>query len=78
MRNPRPHQATEGPKLTPVESGSEHVFVPDQFEGGSLELLDYWRIVRRYRWSILGIVLIATIIGHLDLSSASSSVGEFQ
>ena len=72
MRNPRPHQATEGPKLTPVESGSEHVFVPDQFEGGSLELLDYWRIVRRYCWSILGIVLIATIVGTLNALSTTS------
>ncbi|MDX2315009.1 MAG: Wzz/FepE/Etk N-terminal domain-containing protein, partial [Gammaproteobacteria bacterium] len=58
--------------LTPVDPSSEQVFVADQSEHRGLELLDYWRIVLRYRWSILGVVLIATVIGTLNALSATS------
>jgi capsular exopolysaccharide synthesis family protein len=60
------------PRLTPVDKGNEHVFIPDHPGHGGLALQDYWRIFRRYRWSILGVVLIATIIGIFNAVSATS------
>jgi succinoglycan biosynthesis transport protein ExoP len=72
MRSSGPNQSTDTPMLTPVDPSSEQVFVVDQSEHRGLELLDYWRIVLRYRWSILGVVLIATVIGTLNALSATS------
>jgi len=72
MRSSESNQSTDSPKLTPVDSGREPVFVPDQTERSGPEILDYWRIVLRYRWSVLGVVLIATIVGALNALSATS------
>jgi capsular exopolysaccharide synthesis family protein len=62
----------EKPRLTPVESSSEHVFIPDQGDPPRISLFDYWRVVRRYKWSILAIALVAGVIGVLNALSATS------
>ena len=72
MQDKKPNRQDRGPKLTPVDSGNELAFLPEQQEHGSLALLDYWRIIRRYRWSVLGITLIAVIIGTFNALSTTS------
>lgn len=60
------------PRLTPVESGSENMFFSDQGESARVSVFDYWRIARRYKWSILAITLVAGVIGTLNALSATS------
>lgn len=72
MKGTRPVSGHRGPRLAPVDSGAEPLFVADQGDRGSLALLDYWRIIRRYRWSILAIALMAAVIGTLNALSAPS------
>jgi capsular exopolysaccharide synthesis family protein len=55
-----------------VDSGNDLAFLTDQQESGGLALLDYWRIIRRYRWSVLGIVVVAVTIGIFNALSATS------
>jgi succinoglycan biosynthesis transport protein ExoP len=59
-------------KLTPVEPGNEQFFMSEQAEQSRLSLLDYWRIVRRYKWSILAMGVIAGIVGTFHALSATS------
>ena len=55
-----------------MDSGAEHVFAPDQGESTRLSILDYWRVVRRYKWSILAVAFIAGVVGTLNALSATS------
>jgi capsular exopolysaccharide synthesis family protein len=61
-----------GPRLTSVESGSERIFVPGQAEHGGVSILDYWRVVKRYKWSVLAFAVAAGVIGTLNALSATS------
>ena len=60
------------PRLTPVNPGNEHAFLPRSSEQESLPILRYLRTVMRYRWSIMSIVVVAAIIGLLNAVSAIS------
>jgi len=62
----------DGPLLTPVDAGNEHVFAADSSDEREMVLVDYWRVVKRFRWSILAIALIAAIVGTLNALSATS------
>ena len=55
-----------------MDSGAEHLFAPDQAESTRLSILDYWRVVRRYKWSILAVAFVAGVIGTLNALSATS------
>jgi capsular exopolysaccharide synthesis family protein len=58
--------------LTPVEPGNEQFFMSEQAEQSRLSLLDYWRVVRRYKWSILALGMIAGVVGTFNALSAVS------
>lgn len=51
---------------------NERVFSPEPEEGGGLPVAEYWRVIKRYRWSILGIAMVAGVIGTLNALSATS------
>ena len=72
MRSRELNPPNDRPRLTPVDSGNEHAFIPVSSDTGGLALRDYWRIARRYRWSILGAALIAAVIGTFNAISATS------
>ncbi|GMQ81788.1 MAG: exopolysaccharide regulatory tyrosine autokinase VpsO [Rhodothermia bacterium] len=72
MRKHETHSRSVGPRLIPVESGSMPEFAPEQVEQSRLSFLDYWRIARRYKWSILMFALIAGVIGTLNALSTTS------
>jgi capsular exopolysaccharide synthesis family protein len=55
-----------------VESGNEQFFMSEQAEQNRLSLLDYWRIIRRYKWSILAMGMIAGVVGIFHALSATS------
>ncbi len=42
----------------------------DDHDEGDLNLLEYWHIVLRYRWSILALVLVGAAIGILTAAKA--------
>jgi capsular exopolysaccharide synthesis family protein len=48
------------------------MFVADQTEHGRLSILDYWQVIKRYKWSILAFALVAAVIGTLNALSATS------
>lgn len=60
------------PRLTPVDSGNERFFMSEKAEQGRLSIVDYWRVIRRYKWSIVAIALIAGIVGTLHAISQTS------
>ncbi len=72
MRTREFYSQADGPKLTPVESVGPYVSAPEKVEENRQSLLDYWRIVRRYKWSILAFGLFAGIIGTLNALSTTS------
>jgi capsular exopolysaccharide synthesis family protein len=72
MQSGKLHSQPNGPKLTPVESGNERFFMSEQAEQSRLSLLDYWRIIRRYKWSILAMGMIAGVVGTFHALSATS------
>jgi capsular exopolysaccharide synthesis family protein len=55
-----------------VDSGNEHVFAASRADEHEMVLLDYWRVIKRFRWSILAIAFIAGIIGIFNALSATS------
>lgn len=59
-------------RLVPVDSGIEQPFISNPSGDSGLSLWDYWRIFRRYRWSILGVALVAAIIGAFNALLATS------
>lgn len=63
---------TDKPRLTPVDSAHGHLLAPEQPGSGAAALWDYWRIFKRYRWTILGITLIGAILGTFNAISATS------
>jgi uncharacterized protein involved in exopolysaccharide biosynthesis len=72
MRSGNLNSQLDGPKLTPVGSGNEQFFMSEQAEQSTLSLLDYWRIVRRYKWSILALGMIAGVVGTFHALSVTS------
>jgi capsular exopolysaccharide synthesis family protein len=72
MQSNKPYSQSDGPRLTPVESGNEQFFMSEQAEQGGLSILDHWRIVRRYKWSILAMGIIAGLVGTFHALSATS------
>jgi polysaccharide biosynthesis transport protein len=60
------------PLLTPVEIGNGHVFSADSGEERQMLFIEYWQVIKRFRWSILAIALVAAIIGTLNALSATS------
>ena len=72
MKKREIYSQADGPRLTPVESDGPYVSVPEQGEENRLSLLDYWRVVRRYKWSILAFGLTAGVIGALNALSTTS------
>ena len=72
MKSSRTLQNTDSPALTPVSAVNEHVFTNDREDDRETLLLDYWRVVKRFRWSILVIGLVAGVIGTLSALSATS------
>ena len=72
MQSGKLHSQPNGPMLTPVESGNEQFFMSEQAEQNRLSLLDYWRIIRRYKWSILAMGMIAGVVGTFHALSATS------
>jgi capsular exopolysaccharide synthesis family protein len=72
MQSDKLYSQPDGPRLIPVESDNAQFFMSEQAEQGRLSLLDYWRIVRRYKWSILAIGLIAGVVGTFHAVSATS------
>ncbi len=72
MRSGNLHSQLDGPKLTPVGSGNEQFFMSEQAEQSRLSLLDYWRVVRRYKWSILALGMIAGVVGTIHALSVTS------
>jgi capsular exopolysaccharide synthesis family protein len=72
MQSGKLYSHPNGPQLTPVESGNEQFFMSEQAEQSRMSLLDYWRIVRRYKWSILAMGMIAGVIGTFQALSATS------
>ncbi len=72
MRSGNLYSQLDGPKLTPVGSGNEQFFMSEQAEQSTLSLLDYWRIVRRYKWSILALGMIAGVVGTFHALSVTS------
>jgi len=72
MKGDKIYRQNDGPLLTPVDAGNEHVFVTDSNDEPGMVFVDYWRIVSRFRWSILSIAFIAAIIGTLNALSATS------
>ena len=67
----------EAPRLASVDFGNEKFFMSDRAEQNTLSLLDYWRVIKRYKWSILGIALIAGIIGTIS-AAATTSINKAQ
>lgn len=55
-----------------MDFDSEKFFMSEKAEQSTLSLLDYWRVVKRYRWSILSIALIAGIIGTFNAVTTTS------
>ena len=72
MRGEKVYRQIDGPLLTPVDAGNEHVFSAGPVDEREMAFVNYWRIVKRFRWSILAIALIAGIIGVLNALSATS------
>jgi len=72
MRNGELNPKHDRPRLTPVDSKNDRAFISDQPGHDGFALWDYWRIFRRYRWSILGLTLVAAIIGIFNALSAKS------
>jgi len=72
MKGDKVYRENGGPLLTPVDVGNEHVFAPDSNDSKEMLFLDYWQIIKRFRWSILAIALIAAITGTLNALSATS------
>ena len=72
MAKSESNQSRNHPHLAPVVAGNEHMFAPEPAEEGGLPIIDYWRVIKRYRWSILGIAMIAAVIGTLNALSATS------
>ena len=64
--------SAKAPNLTPINPGNQHAFLSATGESGGLPIAHYWRTVKQYRWSIIGIVLIATVIGMIKAVSAIS------
>lgn len=60
------------PKLTPITPGNQHVFLAEPGEREGLPISHYWHTIKRYRWSILGLALVAAIIGLINAASATS------
>ena len=48
------------------------MFVPGQAEQGGVSILGYWRVAKRYKWSILAFAVVAGVIGTLNALSATS------
>lgn len=67
LNQPRSH-----PHLAPVDSSSDYLLAPEPAEQGGLPIASYWRIIKRYRWSIAAITIITAIIGTLNALSATS------
>jgi succinoglycan biosynthesis transport protein ExoP len=65
-------QSRSYPHLAPVNTGNDYVSAPEPAEQGGLPIAGYWRVIKRYRWSILGITLVAAVIGTLNALSATS------
>jgi len=72
MKSGKSVQHSNVPRLTPVEAGNEHIFAADSADASAMMLVDYWRVIKRFRWSILGIVILAGVIGTLSALSATS------
>lgn len=72
MRNREASPPRGTPMLTPVESAKDTVFVPEKGESSRQSIFDYWRIVRRYKWSILAFAIVAGVIGTLNALSVPS------
>lgn len=72
MKGSQVHRQHDAPLLTPVDAGNEHVFAAESGEDREMVLIEYWHVIKRYRWSILAIALIAGIIGVLNALSATS------
>lgn len=72
MKGSRTLQQPDGPVLTPVNAVNEHVFTNDREDDRETLFLEYWRIVKRFRWSILAIGFVAGVIGMLSALSATS------
>jgi capsular exopolysaccharide synthesis family protein len=72
MKGGNVYRQYDGPLLTPVDAENEHVFTADPIDEREMVFVDYWRVVKRFRWSILAIALIAGIIGVLNALSATS------
>lgn len=72
MKGEKVYRQSDRPLLTPVDVGNEHVFSAAPVDERQMVFLDYWRIVKQFRWSVLAIALIAGIIGVLNALSATS------
>lgn len=65
-------QSRSHPHLAPVTTDNEHMFASVAVEQGGLPIAEYWRIIKRYCWSILGIAMVAGVIGTFNALSATS------
>lgn len=72
MKGGKVSRKIDGPLLTPVDAGNEHVFASESSNEREMVLLDYWRVIKRFRWSILAIVIVAAIVGTFNALSATS------
>ena len=72
MRNRDANPQRGAPRLAPVDTGKDPVFAPEQGEVARQSILDYWRIARRYKWSILAIAVVAGVVGTLNALSEPS------
>jgi polysaccharide biosynthesis transport protein len=67
LNQPRSHS-----HLAPVDKSSDYLLGPEPAEQGGLPITSYWRIVKRYRWSIAAITIVTAMIGTLNALSATS------
>ena len=72
MKGRSVHRQPDAPVLTPVDAGNEHVFAAATDDKRELAFVEYWRIVKRFRWSILAIAFIAGVVGLFNALSATS------
>lgn len=62
----------DGPRPTRADSGNRPAIVSEQIAPSRMSLMDYWRIVRRYKWAILAFAIAAGLVGAFNALSTTS------
>ena len=72
MQNPESLRTIPVARLVPVDSRTDHLLTADDGDSFWALLHNHWRVIKRFKWSILALSLVAGIVGTVNALSATS------